>query len=244
MHRIHWDGPLPVEGTAATVGEDEAAHALRVKRMRIGEAVELLDGSGGVARGRVESVAGGGGGRRGGLVVRVTEVAHVGEVQPRVEVWAATPKGSRVDEMVEGLSEVGAAAWIPLRAERSVVEPRMTKLDRLSRLAVESAKQCGRAWFLRIEQERTLADAVAKADGTLVIVADASGTGVGEVEEGHAALVRVVIGPEGGWATEELAIAREAGAMVARFGPHSMRVETAAVAAAAVVINRFGAGRD
>ncbi len=244
MHRIHWDGPLPVEGTAATVGEDEAAHALRVKRMRIGEAIELLDGSGGVARGKVESVAGSGGGRRGGLVVRVERVRHEGEVRPRVEVWAATPKGARVDEMVEGLSEVGAAAWIPLRAERSVVEPRMTKLDRLSRLAVESAKQCGRAWFLRIEQERTLRDALTRANGTRVIVADASGVGADEIERTETAVVRVVVGPEGGWTAEELASARDAGAVVTRFGPHSMRVETAAVAAAAVVLNRFGSGPD
>jgi 16S rRNA (uracil1498-N3)-methyltransferase len=150
--------------------------------------------------------------------------------------------------MVEGLSEVGAAAWIPLRTERSVVEPRMTKLDRLSRLAVESAKQCGRAWFLRIEQERTLRDALARAAGTRVIVADASGVGAGvgadETERTETAVVRVVVGPEGGWTAEELASARDAGAVVTRFGPHSMRVETAAVAAAAVVLNRFGSGPD
>jgi 16S rRNA (uracil1498-N3)-methyltransferase len=146
--------------------------------------------------------------------------------------------------MVEGLSEVGAAAWIPLRAERSVVEPRMTKLDRLSRLAVESAKQCGRAWFLRIEQERTLRDALARTEGTRVIVADASGVGADEIERTETAVVRVVVGPEGGWTAEELASARDAGAVVTRFGPHSMRVETAAVAAAAVVLNRFGSGPD
>jgi 16S rRNA (uracil1498-N3)-methyltransferase len=120
----------------------------------------------------------------------------------------------------------------------------MTKLDRLSRLAVESAKQCGRAWFLRIEQERTLRDALARTEGTRVIVADASGVGADEIERTETAVVRVVVGPEGGWTAEELASARDAGAVVTRFGPHSMRVETAAVAAAAVVLNRFGSGPD
>jgi 16S rRNA (uracil1498-N3)-methyltransferase len=50
--------------------------------------------------------------------------------------------------------------------------------------------------------------------------------------------VRLLVGPEGGWAAEELETARAAGARVARFGPHVMRIETAAVAACAVVLDQ------
>ncbi len=234
MHRIHWTQPLPAAGQRALVGDDEAAHALRAKRLREGESVELLDGLGGIATGTVHLA---GGGRRTELHVQVMSVRHSPEPRPVVEVWAATPKGGRVDEMVEGLSEVGAASWTPLHAARSIVEPRPTKLDRLARLAVESAKQCGRPWFLRIERERTFDEALSVPPDTELILADASGT---PCEPGATpSAVRLLIGPEGGWEAREVEAARSAGARVARFGPHAMRIETAAVVAAAIVIDHL-----
>ena len=253
MHRISWDAslPLPGPGELVTITGDEAAHGLRVKRLHTGEAIELLDGFGGVASGtlaeaappQVPQVAEG---RRrrppAGLLVRVVSSRREPEPSTKVEVWAATPKGSRVDELIEGLSEVGAWSWTPLRSARAVVEPRPTKLDRLGRLAAESAKQCGRAWFLRVERERPFADAIAPAPGTRIVLADAGGQpwrDQGTVPPGRA--LRLLIGPEGGWTPDELAAAETAGASVARFGPHAMRIETAGVAAAAVLVNLLAA---
>lgn len=237
MHRVYLEGAWPGPGSVLAIGGDEARHALRTKRLRAGEHVEVFDGAGRVALCVVESMADTGERRERELVVRVSSATAVAQDQPRIEVWSATPKGARVDELVEGLSEVGAASWVPLLTARTVVEPRPAKLDRLRRLAVESAKQCGRAWILEIGRERTWSEAWAPGPGVRVVLADAGG---GAYQPGGAApqVVRLLIGPEGGWTEKERQQAQEAGAVVARFGPHAMRIETAAVAAAAIVHDR------
>lgn len=237
MHRVHLEGAWSGPGSVLAIGGDEARHAMRTKRLRPGEPVELFDGAGRVALGNVEPPTDARGNRERELLVRVISERVIEQETPRIEVWSATPKGARVDELVEGLSEVGAALWVPLRAARTVVEPRPAKLDRLRRIAVESAKQCGRAWILEIGRERTVAEALAPEGGVRVVLADGGG---GAYQPGDAApaVVRLLIGPEGGWTEQERQQAQEAGAVVARFGPHAMRIETAAVAAAAIVHDR------
>lgn len=237
MHRVFHDGAWPEPGSVVAVGGSEAAHALRTKRLRPGEPVELFDGAGRVASCTVEPAGEPGRKRERELEVRVGRVRFVERETPRIEVWSATPKGARVDELVEGLSEVGAALWIPLQTARTVVDPRPAKLDRLRRLATESAKQCGRAWILDVGRERTVSEALAPDAGVCIVLADGAGEAF-RPDGAAAAVVRLLIGPEGGWTDAEREQARSAGAVVARFGPHAMRIETAAVAAAAIVLDR------
>jgi len=228
MHRVLVE-TMPKPGEVAAIEGDEARHALRVKRVRGGEQVELLDGRGGVALGEV--VEGG----RDELRVRIRDVRHVEPTRPRVEVWTAVPKGGRVDEMIDQLAQAGAASWGPLETARGVVEPRESKMERLERIAREASKQCGRAWTLAIAAKQTAADALRGGEGVRVVVADSSGGGYRR-DPGRTNTIRLLIGPEGGWTPEELAAAGAAGATIAAFGPHVMRIETAAVVACGAVL--------
>jgi len=227
VHRIHV--PWRLEVGEVTVGGEEAYHAARVKRLEAGEGVELLDGAGRVASATVGAIVKRG--REWEMALRVGDVRVAERVHPRVDVLGAAPKGERLERMVESLSQAGAVSWSPLAAARSVVEPRAGKLGRLGRVAAESGKQCGRAWFMEIGEEVELATALRRVR---VVVADASGdayrrTGSPEIS--------LLIGPEGGWTVPELEASRRAGAMVARFGPHAMRIETAACVAVGVILN-------
>lgn len=227
-HRLYLEHSPPGPGGRLTVGGPEGAHAVRVKRIREGEVVELLDGHGTVARAVVERVKVG---RDASLGLRIDAVQVDPPLPPRVEVWSATPKGGRVDELVDALSQVGAAAWSPMRTARSVVSPRPAKLDRLQRIAVEAAKQAGRAWVMETGTERGFDEGLA---GPAVVLADAAGGGYAPT---GAPSIRILIGPEGGWTQAEIIAARAAGARIARFGPHAMRIETAAPVAAAIVLD-------
>jgi 16S rRNA (uracil1498-N3)-methyltransferase len=235
LHRVWLDGPPPTPGDLLRLTGDEARHAVRVKRLAPGDHLELLDGAGLRAHAVVERTSTPGSGATGvWLDIRIASTGVADPVSPCLEVCSAVPKGPRAAELVEQLSQVGAASWRPLVAERSVVDPGDAKLDRLRRVALESAKQCGRPWVMAIDDEITLTAAL---DGPgPVIVADASG---GPLRAATApAPLRLLIGPEGGWTPRELdAIAAAPTATLARFGPHVMRIETAAVAAAAVIIN-------
>ncbi len=230
LHRIHLDGPVPGAGGEVLVSGDEAQHALRVKRVEVGDRVELLDGCGQVG---VGALLEGEKERRSGqwmVRIRVERVERVAPTSPRLEVLSAAPKGDRLDDMIDQLAQVGVASWGPLACERAVVDPREGKMQRLARRAREASKQCGRAWALEVGAERTLGEVL----GGRVVLAHAAGGAYAPSSHG---VVRLLVGPEGGFSERELAQAVDAGATIASFGPHAMRIETAAVVASGVILD-------
>ncbi len=233
-HRLYSPdlGTLPPGGGVLVVVGDEAHHAVKVKRMAEGDAVDVTDAAGVAAEGVIESISK----PRGAwaIAVRVARVEVAERIVPRVEVWASPPKGDRLEQMIDQLGQAGAAAYAPLATSRTVVEPREGKLQRLHRVALESAKQSGRAWAIQVLEGGDLTRALAEQAGEAVVIADASGV---PYRRSGAACVRVLIGPEGGWSGEELERARASGALVANFGPCVQRIETAAVTAAAIILN-------
>ena len=233
VHRITLSEQTPIEvGSCVAITGDEAHHAARVKRLAVGEGIELLNGEGGVYVSRVEALEKQGKGWM--LVARVEELIQQGEPVPWLEACVAPPKGTRLESMVDMISQVGVASFRPLEARRTISDPRPGKLDRVRRVAMESAKQCGRAWTMRIGRPVLFKDALVQDDATTVVIADGSGS---EYEPSGAERIRVLIGPEGGFTENELERAREAGARVARFGEHVLRIETAAVVACACVLS-------
>lgn len=235
-HRLAVPGVALASGETVEITGREAFHAVSVKRVRVGESVELLDGTGTVGAGVVERAQSDRGRGDPRLLIRVSAVRVEAPGRPALRVFTAAPKGDRLEQMIDQLAQVGAATWGLLETARGVVEPREHKLERVERIGHEAAKQCGRAHFLKIAGPR----GVGSFAGPGVVVADASG---GPYAAGGLAELDVLVGPEGGFTDEELGTLRGAGARVARFGPHVLRVETAAVVAAAVVLEVEGRGR-
>jgi 16S rRNA (uracil1498-N3)-methyltransferase len=223
IHRVHIDEP--VRGGPFQVTGEEAHHAARVKRIAVGEAIEILDGRGGIGFGSVSGIDKERDGWR--ISLQIVRTESVQRPRPVLEVCTAIPKGARLTEMIDGLAQAGAAVWRPLEAERSIREH--WRQEKLERVAAEASKQCGRAWRLEVADAVTVANAIS---GDRVILADVSG----ERFTGPSDITRLLIGPEGGWTPEELSLAKEAGARVCRFGVHTMRIETAAVVAAGIIM--------
>jgi 16S rRNA (uracil1498-N3)-methyltransferase len=246
-------GLVPCAGRV-TIDADQAHHARRVLRMKIGDAVEVFDGRGHHGLGVLQEFTG------RGAVVRLTEVGSTVRPRPTLTVATAIPKGPRADCLVEQLSQVGVDRLIPLRTQRSVVDPREGKLERFARAAMESARQCGRDYLMAVGRAMTL-EAVLAEPGDLRLLAAPEEDGGWRMADGGCekgtekgaggdpgvrasdwvvmlptcASVLVLIGPEGGWTDEEMQQAQRAGCRCWSLGPHIMRIETAAVAAAAIV---------
>lgn len=226
-------------GDAARIIGPEAHHAVRVKRLEAGDVLALRNGRGLVADAIIKDVQKS---RQGDWVIdaRVERASVVSKPAKPLHVYSAAAKGDRLEEIVDGLSQVGATAWTPIATARTVVEPRSGKMERLGRVAEEALKQSGRAWLLEIGAKLTLGDAIAQANGLMPLFADQSGKSWREVESqvrSSGEGVSLFVGPEGGWTQEELAEATRDGAVIANFGPHVMRIEVAAVAGAAVVLH-------
>ncbi len=237
MHRLYAE---TLDGEQVRLARDEADHARKSLRLGAGDVVELFDGCGGLARGTVVSTG-------PEMVVQVIEWLSTRPLQPVVEIASAVPKGNRADTLVEKLAELGVACWRPLMTERSVVDPRPGKLERFERIALAAAKQCGRAHRMWIEPPMALDKLIAQADHEHKAIADLAPSPVQNLHEANEPPFSpptikeesrrlVLIGPEGGWTDAERAQCERTGYVTWRFGPHVMRIETAAIAAAAILL--------
>mgnify|MGYP002624243537 CR=1 FL=1 len=223
------------DGHEIPLPTDEAHHALRVLRLRDGDDVELFDGHGGVARGTLVI-------RGRAASVRLERTWREPVLRPTIDVAVALPKGPRADAMVAALSQAGVRTMMPLRVERTIVEPRDAKLDRFNRAAVESAKQCGRAHVMVVSTTRSLDEVLAEPHDLRLLTDPRGKSAVDAAALRAAEHVLILIGPEGGWTEAECDAADRAGCMRWSIGPHVMRVETAAPAAAAIA--RYLAGPE
>ncbi len=202
------------------------AHHLQVRRAGDGEPVELRDGEGLIGAGRVV---------RSGKAwsVEVTGIDRVPRGPPLTLAVGAGDR-ERFAWVVEKGTELGVTAVIPVECERTAgvaTRVRAQHLERLRRHALEAVKQSGAAWAAAVEEPVSLSDLVERAlDGTGWL-ADADGQPVPAAV--GAVPLTVVIGPEGGLTPRERECLREAGFEPVRLGPHTLRFETAAVAAAA-----------
>jgi 16S rRNA (uracil1498-N3)-methyltransferase len=237
LHRVMVDS---VPDHSAVIGGEEAHHALRVKRLAVGDRIELLDGRGTRARAAISDTRKLG--KSGGweIVVLIEHLEHLPRPSPLLHVLTGVPKGERFETLVDQLSQVGAASWAMLRSQHATVDPSEHRLERLSRIAGEASKQCGRAWSLTIEPERTFDDVLreraprnAGSSASACVVAHVSG---GEYRATGAEEITLLIGPQGDWSERELRAARDSGVQIATFGQHVMRVETAAAAAASCIL--------
>ncbi len=215
-------------GQTVSLDPAEARHARKALRLGPGQTVTLFDARGVTATARLDDRAGDGPGL-GCVIVERTEHPPPAAT---LTLAVALPKAGRVDDMVDGLVQLGVDRLIPLRTERSVVAPRQAKLERLSRRVIEAMKQCGRAHAMAIGPLTPLKDVLVEPAETRLLLAPGGDRG-GAFPSGGSVLA--LIGPEGGWAEAESAAAVAAGFEPWTVGPHVLRIETAAVAAAALL---------
>lgn len=230
MARFYVETALPALPAVVSLDRDQAHHARKVLRLSPGDQAELWDGQGGIAVARLM------GGSNSSADFQLLDVTRYSPLRPRLTLAAAMPKGPRADEMVNQLSQAGVDRLIPLRTQRSVVDPRDAKLERLAKLAIESGKQCHRPWKMEVSPVMTL-QAVFQLPADVRLMADPSGERAAEIESSvrQATDVLLLIGPEGGWTDDERAMAKQADVRRWRIAPHVLRIETAAAAAAAIV---------
>jgi 16S rRNA (uracil1498-N3)-methyltransferase len=199
---------------------DVAHHLRRVLRLRGGAAVTVTDGAGSW---RPCAFTGAG-------VEPAGDVTSVDRSDPELTVAVAPPKGDRLDWLVAKATEVGIDRIVLLEAERSVVrlqpERAERRLDRLHRIAAEAAMQSRRVWLPSIDGPEPAGEWLARG-----VVAEPGGR---QLSAGD---TTVVIGPEGGWSERELAGAAD----TVSLGPTVLRVETAAVVAATMLVTNRSA---
>jgi len=229
LRRIHTE-KLHAGNVALT--PEQAHHLRKVLRLADGELVEIFDDQGQVGTGVL---------RFHGSVDASVDVETVTTPAPKafsLTIAAAIPKGERADWMIEKLSELGVDAFVPLAAARSVVLPEgRNKHERWGRIATESAKQSRRMGTMRIEKLTPVDLAIKQVHGAgWVCSTRGDAIPFDQAVQNRPLEVTLFIGPEGGWLDEELAAFADAGICSVRLTQTVLRVETAAIAAAAMIL--------
>jgi 16S rRNA (uracil1498-N3)-methyltransferase len=169
-------------------------------------------------------------------VVSRTQVSR--ELPVAIHLGVALPKGDRQTWLVEKAVELGVAALTPLKTKRGVAQPFERTLTRLRRSVIEASKQCGRTRLMQINEPQLLADYLRLASGPVRWLAHPGGQAAAEavkLRRHPAPESWLAIGPEGGFADDEVQAALAAGWQAIDLGPRLLRVETAAVYLAALV---------
>lgn len=225
----------PISGGAGdeiVLGGPEAHHLVNVRRARPGQEVVLFDGTGREFTAVVVEC-----GRREARLQVATSQTVSREPAIEVVLGVALPKGDRQRWLVEKAVELGAGSLVPLSTERGVAQPTASALGRLRRVVLEATKQCGRTRLMEVREPlncREYFDAVRADPGCLRICAHPYGEATLARPPFAGGRVMLAIGPEGGFTEDEIRLAREAGWTIASLGPRILRVETAAVALAAL----------
>jgi 16S rRNA (uracil1498-N3)-methyltransferase len=205
----------------------EGRHAALVKRLRAGEAVDLVDGRGTRATGTITATT------KDTVTVEVRQRSLEPAPAPRLTVVQALVKGDRGELAVELMTEVGVDVIVPWAASRCVAKWSEKSLQRWRSTAQQAAKQSRRAWFPTVMDVASTAD-VAAMPGLVVLHEQATAPLSSVDLDGDVVLV---VGPEGGISSDEL---QELGGAPVRLGPTVLRTSTAGAAAVAVLSSRTG----
>jgi 16S rRNA (uracil1498-N3)-methyltransferase len=165
---------------------------------------------------------------------------------PEITLLLAVFKFDRMEWAIEKCVELGVARVVPVIARRTdahLARAAEGRVDRWKRLVLQASEQARRLAPATVETPEKLKQAVLRSGSTRILLAENQhGSSLKEVLEAHPSggVVLLAVGPEGGWAEEELRQFAEAGWTPASLGQTILRAETAAIAATAVAFAELG----
>ena len=223
-------------------------HLARVLRARVGEKIVVLDGTGNAFHAELVSIE-----KHESTAQIEAPLVISSESAIHLTIAQALGKGDKFEEVVQHGTEAGASAFLPLRAERCVVDvPAAKERDRIARwkqIAKSAAEQSKRALVPTVRQLVTSSELIAQASDS----ASEAGIPLFMLHTSEAAITLkaalqtltkpefliLAIGPEGGWSPKEILLAQKANLPLVSLGPRVLRTETAALVAISQIIYHF-----
>jgi 16S rRNA (uracil1498-N3)-methyltransferase len=231
-----------IQETELEISGEQANHILGARRMHPGDQLVLTNGCGKLAHCVLQEANK----KARLLLLRVSLVAQLDPPQIHITLAAAIPRGDRLASMLDMTCQLGISTFQPLEFEHSVSKWGDKLGARCERVLTEACKQSKYAWIPRVNSICDYRDLLANCDHstTFMLLADQCGRPAAAyanlIEEAKS--ICVIIGPEGGLSSTETQLARENEVATLRLAASILRIETAAVAAVAVLQNSLSSG--
>jgi 16S rRNA (uracil1498-N3)-methyltransferase len=232
------------DATVVRLGADETRHLRGVLRLKPGDEAHVFNGRGKEFRCVVGSV-----GRVSAQLSVIEEVEPFKPESPvNITLALALLKGDKFDLVIQKATELGVRAILPLVTKLADVKLRDEgdgdkKVTRWQRIALEAAKQSGRAFVPTVHDPTSIGSLVVSNPAEVLFFSERDGASLSTAfennERANSSLL-AVIGPEGGWADSELLLARTNGWAIVTLGGRILRAETAAIAMIAILQHLYG----
>jgi 16S rRNA (uracil1498-N3)-methyltransferase len=238
--------PDQAASPSPTLTGQDAHHIRTVLRLKPGEQIELVDGTGMAYAAEIVTIA------PDGVKVRIRRrQPQQAESPAGIIVAQAMLKDKKMDVLVRQLTELGMTQWVPFFSARSIPRPDAGRLEhrvaRWVKISREAVKQCRRAQTPAIHPpltfEGSLALALAADCQLKLLFWEDESTPLKNcfrADPSDHKRIMIVLGPEGGFTASEVSQARLAGFTVASLGPRILRAETASLAACTLMQYVFG----
>ncbi len=229
--------PQQINEDRILLSAEESRHAFDVLRMRAGDEANVFDGEGREYTARFVQID-----KRGASLEMIGEKKPSSPESPcEITIAATVLHADKFELIIQKLVELGVVKLVPIFTRRSDVKPPVNaaKQERWAKIAMEAAKQSGRARLMMITAPQSFGEFIEStpADETYLF-SEREGTGLSSIASNGE--VTAVFGPKGGWDDAELMAAREKGIGIITLGGRILRAETAAIGITAILQCRFG----
>ena len=235
--RVFVDLPLTAGSTIA-LPERAAHHVATVLRGRVGDALTLFNGLGGEFSGRLVALE-----KRRVLVELLAQHAIEREAGLQITLAQGLPQGDKMDWVVQKATELGVAQIVPLETATTLVRLRGERAEKraihLHQVAIAACEQCWRNRIPGVTAVQPLSQFLqqaAKPGAQLVLDPEASLSLPAWVAAHRPVAVTLLVGPESGLTTAEIALAGQRGFVPVSLGHRVLRTETAGLAAVAAIL--------
>ncbi len=248
--RFHVPG-LDATAERVELPEDEAEHLVRVLRLGVGDQVDIFDGRGGLWRAEVVQA-----GKNSATVRPIERGTPARELGLRLSLVVSVLKGDKMDAVVRDAVMLGVTSIRPVVSKRSEISlsamAKSSRIARWQRIAVASAKQCGRAvvppvfdaapldWYWTEKSDPSTPLAVSGVRIVCIEPAAALGEVIGVQAVSRPVAADVLVGPEGGWTVSEVAAAHDSGAILMSLGDRTLRADAVPIVALTALLTTWG----
>lgn len=232
--------------TGGCITGEDAKHIAKVLRMKVGDELTVCDTKGRDYDCMIEEIG------AGEVRLKVLSVApSQSEPDVRVHLYQAMPKADKMETIIQKAVELGVASITPVMTRRCVSRPDAKSMDkklvRYNRIALEAAKQCGRGVVPPVLPLLELPQALEQMQRTgcpILFYENATAPAKQVIakarESGKELEIAVLIGAEGGFDEDEVALAMEHGCHILSLGKRILRCETAPLAALTILMYETG----
>jgi 16S rRNA (uracil1498-N3)-methyltransferase len=230
--------PDDIKGQSFSISGEQAHYIVNVRRFKSDDEIMIFDGLGNSYKAQVTSI------NKNGILGKIISSSYK-IPKFKAHLYTAIPKGDRFEWMIEKCAEIGVFEITPISTKRSVsTNFSKNKSHRYEKISISASSQCARNDIMKINEPLDFKSACkdAAVDKTLINILTWE-------SENHILLrelfksssydgANIFIGPEGGFENEEIEFAKSLGIRTISLGKNILRVETAAIVASALVLNR------